>query len=86
MIAHTGPTSLLMIHVHFSLWEGKISRRPGWCLQIKGVIRAKWHRFLLCLFTLVIDLAPGDLSVGVTDMVQDKKKSVLGIFSGQFCL
>lgn len=89
MIVHTGATSLLKIHVHFSLWEGKINRRQGWYLQIRGAVQSKWCSFLLCLLTLAIDLAPGDFSIGLTDMLHDKKKSSFVWFfflSVQFCL
>lgn len=75
MIARTGSTSLLMIHVHFSLWEEKINRRQGRCLQIRGAVQAKRCNFLLCLLALAIHLAPGDFSIGLTDTVQDKGKS-----------
>jgi len=70
-----------MIHVHFSLCEEKINRRQGWSLQIRGAVRAKWRSFLLCLLGLATNLTPGDFSVALTDVLQDKKRS---IFLGSF--
>lgn len=83
MIVRMGSTSLLMIHAHFSLWEEKINRRKGWCLQIGGEVQAKWCSFLLCCLTLATELAPGDFSIGLADTLQGFKKKkgfVLGSF------